>query len=79
MIGNDLMFRRIGRVFIYANFPAFVSTFLSLNVISLFSDKPFYAAPKFVGDAFFIAFCFAQWLFVAFIAKTIAARFRHQS
>ena len=61
--------------FFCANFPSGAAVFLSLKGIGIFLFDPSYAA-RFLVPAFFIFFVTLQWLFVAWTAKTLAARIR---
>lgn len=74
---NSNFFRApFGKIFLSANTPAGITALLSVEVIKLFAhniDSPEQMA---LTNVLFFFFCIVQWLFIAWIAKTLAAKFR---
>lgn len=65
-----------GKLFVGANIPAAISALLSVEFIKIFShDLPF-PVRRSLADTFFTFFIVLQWLFIAWIAKTLAAKIR---
>jgi len=65
-----------GKIFACANLPAFASAILSLEFVKIFIHRPSFSTEEFLGYGFLAVFIVLQWLFIAWIAKTLAARFR---
>ncbi len=74
--GNDFMARPFGKLFVCTNFPAAVSAIFSLEFLEIFIDKIPSPAITVLGNTFFTFFIILQWLFIAWIARTIAQKFR---
>jgi len=68
-----------GKLFVLMHFPAAASTLLSLEFVRIFVHKIAPAAENTLGNMFFAAFIVLQWLFIAWIAKTLAQKFRPQN
>ena len=65
-----------GKFFACANLPAIVSAALSLEFVEIFTRRLSLPTENALGSAFFGVFIVLQWLFIARIAKTLAARIR---
>ena len=68
-----------GKIFVCANSPAAISALLSVEFIKFFSHDLSFPAYYSLADAFFTFFIVLQWLFIAWIAKTLAAKVRRAS
>ena len=69
----------IGKLFVLIHFPAAALTLLALEFVQIFVHKIAPAAETTLGNMFFAAFIVFQWLFIAWIAKTLAQKFRPQN
>src|SRR5215213_1508735 len=65
-----------GKLFVMMHFPAVALTILSLEFVKIFVHKISPPAESNLGNIFFAAFIVFQWLFIAWIAKTLAQKFR---
>jgi hypothetical protein len=64
------------KIFVCAHFPAVALTIFSLEFVKLFVHKISPLAETTLGNIFFAVFVVFQWLFIAWIAKTVAQKFR---
>jgi hypothetical protein len=72
--GEGLLRLPFEKLFACANLPALISTALTLEFIKIFSHRLSHAAEMMLGNTFFPFFIVLQWLFIAWIAKTLAAK-----
>lgn len=73
---NDFVRQPFGKLFLCANFPSAISALLSVEVVKFFSHHLSFPQELAYANFFFVFFCAAQWLFVAWFAKTLAAKIR---
>ena len=64
------------KIFVSLHFPAAALTIFSLEFVKVFVHKISPLAEATLENVFFAAFIVLQWLFIAWIAKTIARKFR---
>ncbi len=74
--GNHVTCNPIGKIFVSMNFPAALSALLSLKFIGIFARPLSIAAETQIANIFFATFIVLQWLVIAWIAKTLAAKIR---
>lgn len=73
---GNYRFRPLDPFFASANAPAFISSLFSLEIMKIFWQPMSSAVTtNFIG-IFLVFFVTLQWLFIAWIAKTLAAKFR---
>lgn len=65
-----------GKLFVCANIPAAISALLSVEFINFFSHDLLFPAQMSLANTFFTFFIVLQWLFIAKIAETLAAKIR---
>ena len=66
----------VGKIFVCAHFPAAISAILSGEFIKIFFHELSFSTEMNIVNIFFALFIALQWLFIAWIAKTIARKFR---
>ena len=66
----------LGKIFFCANIPAGISAILSVQIVKIFSSPLSFPTEMAIANTFFAFFIVAQWIFIAFIAKTVARKFR---
>lgn len=77
MSKNDVLIKQpFGKLFLCANFPAAISALLSVEFVKIFAHRLAFSTENLLGTTFFVFFCIAQWLLVAYVAKTLAAKIR---
>jgi hypothetical protein len=69
----------LGKLFVLLHFPAVASTLLSLELVRIFAHKIAPSSETTLGNMFFAVFIVLQWLCIAWIAKTLAQKFRPQN
>lgn len=74
--GNALFYHPSGKYFLCANLPAVISTGLSVEFIRIFLPNISPAAEMTLGNTLFVVFIVFQWLFIAWLARTIAQKLR---
>lgn len=65
-----------GQYLLYLNSPSGILTTLSVLIIRIFSPGLSFSVEMNIGNTLFVIFMIFQWLFIAWIAKTIARKFR---
>jgi len=66
----------LGRVFISLNLPAFIFTRLGYEIFNAAFAEIHYSAQMSLKLGLFTFFVILQWLFIVWIAKTLARKFR---
>ncbi|MEP6902857.1 MAG: hypothetical protein ABJA66_13980 [Actinomycetota bacterium] len=74
--GSGITNQLFGQIFVCAHFPAAISALLSLGIVKIFLHKLSYPTEMNIANTFFAFFIVAQWLFITWIAKTIAQKLR---
>lgn len=74
--GNGITRHLFGKIFVCANFPAAISAILSLEFVKIFLHELSFPTEMDMVNIFFAFFIVLQWLFIAWIAKTIAQKLR---
>lgn len=74
--GNHVTCSPIGKIFVSMNFPAALSALFSRELIGIFARPLSIAAKTQIANIFFAFFIVLQWLFIAWLARTIAGKFR---
>jgi hypothetical protein len=72
--GSDVTNNLFGKIFVCMNFPAAISALLAREFVEIFSHNLSFAAEMTVANIFFAFFIAGQWLFIAWIAKTLGAK-----
>jgi hypothetical protein len=72
--GSYVTGNAFGKVFVCMNSPAAISALLSVEFIKIFSHELSYPTQSAMAHFFFTFFIVLQWLFIAWIAKTAAAK-----
>lgn len=73
---NVLLYHPSGKLFLCANLPAGISSFLSVEFTKIFWHRIPLATEAYLANIFLAFFIVLQWLFIAWIARTIAGKFR---
>jgi hypothetical protein len=68
-----------GKLFVLLHFPAVAATILSVEFVRIFVHKISPSAEATLANTFLGAFIVLQWLFITWIAKTLAQKFRPQN
>jgi len=71
---NDLVRQPFGKLFLCANFPAAISSLLSVEIVKFFLHNLSFPRELAYANFFFVFFCASQWLFIAWVAKALAAK-----
>jgi len=74
--GNHVACTALGKIYVSVNAPAAISAILSREFVKIFSHPLSFAAEDNLANAFFAVFIVLQWLFIAWIARTLAAKIR---
>jgi hypothetical protein len=74
--GNRVTDNIFGKLFLCLNFPAAISALLAREFVKIFAHDLSFAEQMTVADIFFAVFIAGQWLFIAWIARTLARKFR---
>ena len=75
--GNGIVpFQPSGMIFFCMNLPAAFATICSLGFVRLLLSEASFSRLMISVDLFFAFFTVLQWLFIAWIAKTIARKLR---
>ena len=72
--GMATMYQPFGTIFGCANFPAAISSLLSVEFIRIFAHPISLTAEIMLANAFFAVFITLQWLFIAWIARMLATK-----
>ncbi len=70
------MHQPFGTIFGCANFPAAISSLLSVEFIKIFAHTISFTTEIMLAKTFFAVFIALQWLFIAWISRTLARKLR---
>ena len=73
---SDFRFGAFAAFFVSANTPAISLTVIALELVKFFAGRLAPSTDHFIGGIFLAVFITLQWLSIAWIAKTLAAKIR---
>jgi hypothetical protein len=74
--GNHVACTGFGKLFVAVNFPAALAALLAREFVKIFAHPLSFATETTIANIFFAFFIAGQWLFIAWLARTIARKFR---